>query len=257
MPVRIISSFRDYYDSASGWDEEATPVYLRESVVSPVVRSKYWYIGWTKSNPTRVPGDQGASLALRHVETLIGRGDLAYADRHEFEYLFVGFCGLIAPAWRWRGRVYWNRHKLATELRAVPRSRRAERGCEELRRTADFTGDPDRVSASWPPDHAQARQNLPAFRALDCPVFLLRTVDGSSSLTRNPCLADLDFQRILDPFSARQAIETYLGNELAKELHPPQPISDEDMRDMKGFDGASFKTPPGGPTRKRKKKREG
>jgi len=255
--VRIISSFRDYYDSASGWDEEATPHYMRESVVSEVTRGKYWYRSQAHNSP-RIRGDERGTEAVRHVEALIARGDLDFEIVTQIHYLFVGFCGLIAPAWRWDGTVYWERSALITELEARPQLIHEHDLHRFVRNRARYGGScPIHPIPSWPPAPQHAAHNLPAFRALDCPAFLLETADRRTTLTRNPRLADLDFQRIVDPFSARQAIETYLCNELAKERHPPQPISDADRRDMKGFDRHSFKAGPGGPTRKRKKKRKG
>lgn len=73
-----------------------------------------------------------------------------------------------------------------------------------------------------------ARPNAPLQRAL---------------LIANPRLADLGFQRILDPYACFQAIETFLGNQLAPpDLAPQRVGGDEIVAAQKGFDARSFRT---------------
>lgn len=66
----------------------------------------------------------------------------------------------------------------------------------------------------------------------------------------NGCLKDVEFFRIMDPFTAYQEIRMYLGGMAAPEKTIPH-VSDEDMLLAKGFDKWSFKKPPGGKKRKK------
>jgi len=229
--VRIISPFKDYYDSAAGYDHVVVPVYVRESLVTPLQGSLgYWHGAqshWTC-------GDEAVLFAMRHIDSLlVGTQDTgpAVGDATLFA---VGFCGMVGVGWRWNSRVYWDALELA---RAA--------GADEHHVLAG-------ARIHWPPSNSERASHLPVFRALDTPVFLFE--EGPGRFVRNPRLSALQFQRIVDPYSARQAVDTYLGNELAKQVDPSSGIGDEDMRDMKGFDDRSFKAAPGGPTRKRKKK---
>lgn len=101
-------------------------------------------------------------------------------------------------------------------------------------------------------------------RTVGAPVFILssRWPDqrpkrrGSRILVINPCLRDLDFARVVDPYTAHQEISRYLGSTLAAQHDPPQPISDADMAAMKGHGGKySFRQPPTKPPYQGKKRK--
>ena len=63
------------------------------------------------------------------------------------------------------------------------------------------------------------------------------------SITTNPVLNDYKFVRHFDPFSCFQEIATYLGNELSQPDIAPQSVgSDEIIARTKGFDERSFRT---------------
>jgi hypothetical protein len=57
----------------------------------------------------------------------------------------------------------------------------------------------------------------------------------------NPQLRLERFQEVKGPSEAFQEISMYMGNQLAHENEPPATISDEIMRDEKGFDEWSFR----------------
>lgn len=230
--MRIVSPFTDYYDSAAGYDDERTPVYVRESRVT-VLRGFLGRGWWMGPSQWAAEDDDAAEFAMRHLDSTLVAALEVHAVR-DAELLAVGFCGLVVHLWRWNDKVW--RDPLALTRAAGADPRHVIEGGQ----------------ATWPPSQAEREANLAVFRALDVPAFLISS-GQRFRLTRNPRLSAIGFQRVVDPYSARQAVETYLGNELAKQVDPPQLISDEDLRDMKGFDDRSFKAAPGGPGRKRKK----
>jgi hypothetical protein len=59
---------------------------------------------------------------------------------------------------------------------------------------------------------------------------------------KNSCLKDFNFQKIKDPYTAFQEISMFISGVLGQEDKETIQISDEDMRDKKGFDSKSFKT---------------
>lgn len=231
--VRIVSPFTDYYDAAAGYDDDTEPTYIRESRVT-VLRGSLRRGGRTGPSRWGADDDDGAAFAMRHIDsTLIAAKEAPWVS--EAQVMVVGFCGMVAPLWRWNNRVWWDPLPLAQAANADARYVIAG------------------VWASWPPSDAEQRENLALFRALDVPAFVVSS-EPEFRLTRNPRLGAVDFQRIVDPYTARQAVRNYLGNELAKQVDPMAVLSDEDIRDTKGFDARSFKAAPGGPGRKRKKK---
>jgi hypothetical protein len=63
-------------------------------------------------------------------------------------------------------------------------------------------------------------------------------------LIKNPILKDFDFGKLVDPYTASQEIEMYLGR-LATNNTPPMPVgSDKVIAESKGFDKYSFRKAP-------------
>jgi len=88
------------------------------------------------------------------------------------------------------------------------------------------------------------------FIQLGIPVFKVEYVAANNNnrniidkirCTLNPYLKADQFQKVKDPTEAFQEISMYLGNELARQRDPTSTISDEIMRDKKGFDKWSFR----------------
>ena len=88
--------------------------------------------------------------------------------------------------------------------------------------------------------------------ALDSPVFVVenkgtkwdcetRTYFEEEVLEVNPILKDLEFYRVLDPYTAYQEINMFKFGVMPDNRDVPQTISDVCMRDSKGFDNMSFK----------------
>ena len=78
------------------------------------------------------------------------------------------------------------------------------------------------------------------------------------AVLRNPCLKDLDFVRVMDPFTAYQEIAMFLGGVMAEQDKAPlRTGSDEVIAQQKGFDEWSFRTSsPGQKKTNRKVNRE-
>jgi hypothetical protein len=258
--VRIISSFRDYYDSATGHDDVAEPVYLRETrrvtLTAPGGRGgeRHWQ---------DLPDDPGVAEAARVLDPEIGEllGSRRYGVLEATTPVLLGFCGALARGWRVDDQTLWAVPALldAVERRAVALHGSVGRDLKrDLRYEREERGG---MMASLPDPFDVSARNprlTSVFRLLGVPCFLVEPEDWWTRVTlvRDPPLEPLGFPRVLDPYSARQAVETFCGNELARQVDPMDDIPDEDLRDMKGFDDRSFRADPGGPGRKRKKGRE-
>lgn len=77
--------------------------------------------------------------------------------------------------------------------------------------------------------------------------------DAKISLLTNPILKSRNFYKVFDTFQTYQEIEMYLGGVLGNTEDNTVNISDNDMRDAKGFDNRSFKKPPTKKVKKMKK----
>lgn len=82
--------------------------------------------------------------------------------------------------------------------------------------------------------------NNDKFFELGCPIFMTTR----KRIITNPQLSEFGFYRVFQAPQAFQEIDMYLSGVLGS-AHPPMvEISDESMRDKKGFDEWSFKTRP-------------
>lgn len=84
----------------------------------------------------------------------------------------------------------------------------------------------------------------------DCPIVVIDSCRDAKSgkaiirITKNPCLKDYGFQRIVDPYTMYQNIMMYMTGVLTNNEDGNVQISDEDMKVAKGFNNYSFKTRP-------------
>ncbi len=220
--MRIISPFRDYYDNVHRGDDH--PVYLRKTEVFDT------------------------SKALDEAKRTRGVRVPAVPDlRDGYPAVQVWFCG---KAYAWvdvdgvhYGPDQWTGLTAQLELDAPPWKR-------------DYSSRYYRTLATrW-----QAIIDTPVpiawHQAWDSPVIARIYTGRNTYLHVNPQLNKLDFAKHVDPYTAYQELDMFLGGPLAKNNDPPQEISDEIRAAKHGFDKRSFKTDKGvKPKRKRGKKR--
>lgn len=63
-----------------------------------------------------------------------------------------------------------------------------------------------------------------------------------NTLVLNPCLREIDFARVVDPYTAFQEISMWLGNQ-AFPNRPIPHVPDDTLAEAKGFDQFSFRKP--------------
>jgi hypothetical protein len=75
-------------------------------------------------------------------------------------------------------------------------------------------------------------------------ILTSRNDDNTFTLIKNPILEKFCFHRLIDPYTAIQEIEMYIGR-IAINNTPPMPVgSDKVIAESKGFDKWSFRKPP-------------
>jgi hypothetical protein len=220
--MRIRSGFRDYYDHLAAHDVTPHPAYHRVRrrtvlTATPRRRGRTWH----------ADDDPEAAAVLTLLDA-----DLGFLPRfsHPVEPFLVGFCGTAHVGFAYAGDPFWSPEGL---MRAYPE-------VELWDLVHDVAGSVDLAG----PD---------PYRRLGCPAFLIRWRLPEAELVRNPSLERLGFAARVDPWTAWQTLDTFLGSTLAEQRDLPDPIDDGLRRDLHGFDDRSFKASPGGPTRKRRK----
>lgn len=83
------------------------------------------------------------------------------------------------------------------------------------------------------------------------------TLSYKKEIEIHPILTDLDFMRQVDPFTAYQEIELFIGNTLNPPANPDVPVGDDKVvSHSKGFNSESFRAEKGGKKLKRKENKE-
>lgn len=228
--MRIISPFKDYYDSALAYGMDPAVVYRRECSERPVpeawrnaidelldhhpdglwdpyfqpqARLALVVVGnkarriWLSDTPTpeELSSNRGKSLAL---DTAEARDSLRSEAREIF------------------GATYLKEH------------------LADLDRFVSEMAQPVEVPPSWMVELAAPAYMIP---------WGVKRGDRSHRAILNPRLASLGMEKHLDPFTAMQEISMVLGQRLAAEDHAPRTVGDDrDIARAKGFDDQSFRT---------------
>ena len=105
-------------------------------------------------------------------------------------------------------------------------------------------------------------ENVDLFHTYKTPIFLIPDTDlkvmdmwglelkvpardySVNHVVQNPCLADIQFYKAVDAYTAYQEIMMFITGVMSTNKVPPVEISDTDMRDAKGFNDKSFKKEP-------------
>lgn len=220
----ISSKFRDYYDQVQALGHDASLTYQRhqEVLVGPAV------------------------APLGPLEPLARR-----IRQHRPEFMVDGFSAVVVG---FCGKLYLAAHQLAgaAETSALASNRPFFYEEAALRKAFPDLDAPKDISfydahgqdpnistlGYYGPEEA-------AFLQLGVPVFVLETSDTfinltetgpGYTLTKNPCLRDYEFFRVLGAYEAYQELETYLGNTLVNAAPRPRPVADSTVIDRHGFD---------------------
>lgn len=254
--MRIVSNFRDYYDSIQGMGQDLGLQYIRMRKELPLTRG--------------LPSCGAASgHGYRWGTTRI---DLGVDDG------VVGFCGKIYGFVRLETTdpdakpdpVYGHRKRLVVycynmeAVDAFVEKHFKPKQLAQYRRPVNYKV-AARGGATWPRNCARIEfqqfferveqsqdHYADVFTEHRCPIWTYQKGGWreKSKLILNPGIKEFEFFRVFDPYTAFQEISMFLGG-MASPEKPIPPISDEDLAACKGFDKWSFRTPPG--TKKRKK----
>lgn len=216
--MRVISKFRDYYDGVmkTGMDREV--VYVRENKGIPIKDARGVDFN-TKSSGTYCS-----------VETS-----------------FLGYCGMI-----YRVMI------VETEFPNHARTRHVFFDFEEFKQfmlNNKLSNEYDFRESRWWPSRFQRFKEMDTSRMLELfhefqtPLFLLTNVyryrgPDETTLTLGPCLKDIEFQRVKDPYTAYQEIFQFVAGVLNHPENKMVKISDKDKIHKHGFDKWSFRKMP-------------
>lgn len=236
--MRIISKFRDYYDSVQAHGTDERLVYRRaQNELRPTLSS------------------------FRHERVLHIASHIPMWPQWDVRGAIIVFCGKVYPFWMCGTTCCWQPSEIEDHIRR--RSKRKDLRANEIPSANAF--EPSKslslfhrlYPGRYRLDRKDVTRFLETFDAFEvgpeihieysAPVIRVNCASewhfSTISLVTNPCLADTEFFRRVDPFTAYQEIAMYLGNELAQPDIAPQTVgSDKDIAKAKGFDDQSFRT---------------
>lgn len=224
--MRIISPFKDYYDSALAYGMDPNLVYCRETT------SQLAPVAWNEMLESFMLAD--TFRAYRNH------------DEPNVKLAMIGFCGLGYRAWfstdlataddrlgapialaMAKDLVYEDARRITNEAGYRTAANRLDRAFAELLVPVD-------LPVEW-------------FIELAAPCFLVTLADPWGEVRHpivvNPRLSALGFEEFVTPFKAFQEIAMFLGQQLAVEDMAPRTVGDDrDIAQSKGFDDQSFRT---------------
>lgn len=219
--MKIISKGHDYYDSVRAYGTDDTIKYIRKKQVfqkdTPEYNSVY--------NVFRLQ-------ELRHVR--------AYED-FMTNYWIVSFCGKIVPITKYYlSGLYHICHSIkAADKVVINHCDKKQQGLWYIK--SSRYRDSLRTRALRIFNHATLNTEDLHHKFKSPIIMYERYYDR---VVINPILREIEFFRYMDAFTTYQELAQYVGGVLSNTSTPPEKVSDEDKRDMHGFDKWSFKTMP-------------
>jgi hypothetical protein len=227
--MRIISPFHDYYDCVQGQGQDLSLLYLRQPREVQLQEPLFPFI--TKMCHWRRSAD------LIHT---------CYV---------VGFCGKIHSVLGVQSpsdyttplMLCYALDEVDTFVHKTFKAKLAERYFADARRnywreTWHYTRR-STLEAFFNESLASRDKYEHIFRDNHCPVFVYRETRNKYVLTYNGSLRTLQFYRCVEPFTAFQEIQMFLGG-MAFPNKPIPEVSDKIMAAAKGFDKWSFRKEP-------------
>lgn len=239
--MKIISKYKDYYDSTRAYDTDDSIIYVRETKY--VHRDKLSAVISKFRTERAYINDRGESFP--------------FIDNLGVHRVLVGFCGKLYPAYEINhvhvGQSYG--HNMFAYSNADI-SKSIDRMQEEIKRIerrpyaiGHGTGRIVKRLLNRGPSYCTFMDKFPQkidddiFRELNAPVFVIALDSRCSDGVLNPNLNKLEFFRVFDSFSCYQELSMYVGNILTQPDIAPQRVgSDEIIAKQKGFDEYSFRT---------------
>lgn len=250
--MKIVSKFKDYYDSVIAYGQDERCMYLR-------FKKSFLF-----------PEEEPLYKLIADMPRTTGRHTINGMDTY-----IIGFCGKIYPVYRFTDTDDWLNHTYTHCYSGEDVVKYLQKNYKKDVVKRYMEGSPDnkayyhkwyynipkfrheKVEQFLKKNHGREFQSI--FEQYKTPVFALWMKSPSSNqpseLEINPCLKDFHFQKIVDPFQAYQLIFQYIAMTFGVGEPEMVDISDKDKRDKHGFDDMSFKKPKTKPKGKRRKNR--
>ena len=240
--MRIVSSFKDYYDTV-GFDfgelnkTYQEKVYLRTTEKVQILDRLKAY----KNRTLNWSGPSGDCLFVcGKAYPVLYESELLFLDRHN--------CGLKNPKdlnenekkelkKTWFSMEEYEMDNKPDKLEKFKNKRYYKSYCNEF--------EEDRKQDQIFFDYLKGKDVTKFHVQYDCPILFAHYSGGNLFyVIKNPCLQEFGFAKVMPPTAIFQEIELFLGNVLVKDSMPPSHQSDIGKIISHGFDPkSSFRKP--------------
>lgn len=225
--MKIISRFKDYYDSISHQYLDKEILYLREKKI----------IAITRKTAETLPGVEKDAYKYYY--------DLRLRLDFDINVEIIGFCGKLYPVVSIKTISTGKTENLYDfeSLKEYAKEIGIPFKTEKRRwrwRDYDFThlADYERLFNSI----EKAADLEKMFMKYQTPCFVYKMVNNQEyHLVVNPMLKEYGFMKVKDPFSAHQELYQFVSGYLNQPVNPMVQISDKDKIHKHGFDKWSFR----------------
>jgi hypothetical protein len=232
--MRIVSDFQDYYDAAAAFGSDSTRIFERRS-------------NTTELNTRQAP--EPWSRLIAHKEQSVARFPLTSEEL--FRFIAVCFCG----------KIYWGLQ--------IPAATQPAGTAEELEYVTFYDHQSAYDAIRLHPvetlrtgymsfgTEPKLKQRLVTYFSLNgsdaieqrlvedkVAIAILMPCNVRSTLVTNARLADVQFYKVFDAWSAFQELDMFWGGVLAPEAKPIATVGDKDRLLKHGFDRKSFRKAP-------------
>lgn len=243
--MRIISKFKDYYDSAAGYGVDTTVVYERVPKTLP---------SWSLEEDKQEDVVQYREIAAA-CRAIVHEDHFRQLYRHaEFKTIFVGVAGKIYVGLALPYKMFdeekqlWQKlhNDMYAEMHVWKPENLTDKQLDEKMETA-WAGPKELTTMrDWFKLNENARvvENLDLFTKYNMATFVAVQTNHCTSVEINPQLQGYGFQRMMDGFTAFQEISMFVTGVLAQKDQMTHVPTDKELLYARGHDDMSFKTPP-------------
>ncbi|MDZ4859755.1 MAG: hypothetical protein SGI88_12300 [Candidatus Hydrogenedentes bacterium] len=259
--MRIISKYKDYYDSAQAFGADPNIVYVREQERFDY-ESPEW--SWREGRNSLLPRLNALRPLMDSLFRLPNKltKDVKYGlsrDNMEIPITtkLLGFCGKLYPALEIENTTFYTTSKISSAL-SIPFLKQhgldTKKLDEILERKENSSWCTDKLShETWKRYSGPLinKRHDDVFVELGVPIFVIaygcpndrkkQSRPNTLICELNPQLKPHEFQKVIGPAEAFQELAMYVGNQLARQPDPISTVSDEILRDEKGFNEWSFR----------------
>lgn len=244
--MRIIGKTRDYYDSVRAFGIDPNCVYIRKREEYDIENINFDF------NKLFYTKEIGPNKCFPY-NTFIDR----YNNDFFHKLYIIGFCGRLYPCFKltyeyshnYKSKIYTSYVYNISDIKNFLITHKLKRNIEIFEnkgRWSEFTEDNINNIFNYLKEKEKECDEL--FHLERIPTFVLDV--NNKNLVWNEILADYQFYRVVDTFTAFQELAGYISGVLGGQSPKMVDISNDDMIHKKGFDNMSFKKAPG----KKKKK---